>query len=113
LLFLLIASSKVPTSKKLHKQKKIRPIHQKGSDIVAVRYGTIVTSNVDKTHNGHKDTYHHLRYLKRRDNHGPWRTDLDGHEEVIKVHDGMDTIIHLDKENARRRMVDVGMPAVE
>ena len=78
-----------------------------------MRNGAIVRSHIDKSRNSKCDTDKHLRYLQKGHHHGPGWTNLDGHEEIIEIHDGMDAIIHIDKENAAWSMSDIGMPAIQ
>ena len=39
----------------------------------------------------------HLNDLDRRDERSPLRTDAAGGKEIIKIHDGMDEVVHGDE----------------
>jgi hypothetical protein len=76
---------------------------------------TFFRRNVIKGQGRDTNTDNHLRNLSYRNDHSihPLWFQLDSHEKVIAIHDTMDGIIHGGKVNARGRLCDIGMPAIQ
>ena len=77
--------------------------------------GITLTHGDPRTGHCHTHAHDHLRNLRRRDYHGwqPLGFNVTRHEAVIEVHNGVDAVIHHDKENTGRTGGDIGMPAVQ
>lgn len=115
LLFLATLFVVVSSEKELQKEEEIASVHDKGGRVVFffdsarwIRLVVVKSSQCD----GHSDN--HLRNLENRNNDGvePLGAHLHGHQKVVSVHRGMNTVVHDDKENTGRRGCHVRMVAV-
>mmetsp|Transcript_15757 Transcript_15757/g.34031 ORF Transcript_15757/g.34031 Transcript_15757/m.34031 type:complete len:326 (-) Transcript_15757:102-1079(-) len=109
----------IPRHKELCKQVKVAPVHDKGRNIVLLPDMTCLSQNritvIVKRHNGNSHPNKHLRKLHERHEHGvePFGTEFDRHEEVVPIHDRVDTVVHDDEEETTGRSGHIGMPAVK
>ena len=108
-----LALDKVPSDKELEKQKEVGSVHEKGRHVVVVSDPAVGASDKEKAEDGQDDPHHHLGYLQRRHQDGPGRTDLDRHEEIVKVHDGMNPVVHHTEIQPTGRLGHVRMPTIQ
>lgn len=75
----------------------------------------LVQAGEDNVENGHRYAHDHLGDLGDSDVHAvePLRLDLDCHKEVVKIHDGVDAVVHRDKHDPNRVLGHVRMPAIQ
>lgn len=108
--------ARISLEKELDKEHQIGSIHDECRNVVFSLDVTGFSIRVghDKTQNGHGDTDDHLRDLRDGNVHGikPLGFHFDGHQKVIKVHDGMNGIIHDAKDNTGGCLGNVRMPAI-
>jgi len=118
LLVLLGWSKQVSLDKELQKEEQIASIHDHGS-IGILHLQVAVAGLLDEqqveTHGCNGDTYHHLTNLGNRNPNGlePFGFAPYRHQKVVKVHNGMDCIVHGAKDDTRGRILQVGNPAVD
>ena len=108
----------VPSDEELHEQEQVASVHDKGGRVVfALELArAFLVSRVEvegRECHGHTDN--HLRNLERCDVHWiePLGSELDGHEEIVEVHAGMDGVVHDDEKDSRWACRHVRMPAVQ
>ena len=108
--------SKVASYKKLQEEEQIAAIHDKRSRIVflfnlAFRISVVVV----KTDESDSYADHHLRNLESSDNHWvePLWAKVHCHQEIVAIHRSMYTVVHHNKEDARRRSCNVRVPAIK
>jgi hypothetical protein len=114
----LFRCRKVPANKELSKEEQVTSIHDEGCRIVfsfnlAIAVGVI--HEIIKGHQGDGDSNNHLTNLKGRDEHRiePLGADPHGHEGVVKVHAGVNRVVHDNEKDSRRRCGNIRMPAIE
>lgn len=119
--FLLLGDSllfgvEISSNEKLQKEEEIAPVHDKGGGVVflfdpagGVRLVVVKAGQCD----GNPDD--HLRDLEDGDHDGvePLGAHLHGHQKVVPVHGGVDTVVHDHEENTGRRGRHVGMITIE
>jgi hypothetical protein len=79
----------------LHKQEKVADVHDENTKVIFLGCPAPVISygiKGGRTDDGSND---HLGYLSNRNPFGiePLWFAFDGHQKVVKVHDGVDTVI--------------------
>ena len=107
----------VSLNKELNKQQQIASVHYQCGSIVFWLNGALflVFRAQDKTKNSDSHTDNHLRNLGNSDPNTvePLWFAFDSHQKVVKVHDGMNPVVHSDKEQASRGLGDIRMPAIQ
>jgi hypothetical protein len=107
----------VPLDKKLHKQHQVASVHDQGSRIVFRFQSTLlfIARRQHETEGSNDHANNHLRDLGygNPDAVEPFGLALDGHQEVIKVHEGVNSKVHGDKEQTSRGLGDICMPAIQ
>ena len=110
--------TQITPHKELSKQEQVTSVHDKGRRIVFVtqmtRFFPLTHGNKGSS-NCDTNTHHHLRNLCCRNHHGwqPLGFAVTGHEAVVKIHNGVDAIVHDHEEDARWTRCHIGMPAIE
>jgi hypothetical protein len=106
----------VPAHEELEEQEQVRPVHDEGGRVVlggnvARRVGLVVVEGGQ----GNGDAHHHLRDLGDGNDHGvqPLGLTADRHQKVVKVHDGMDGIVHHHEEDSWGARGNVRVPAIQ
>ena len=87
----------------LRKQVQVAAIHQTTGNHILLGYGAwLVILEVDVAHDTDGGTDNHLGNLGDGDHRGrqPLRPGLDGAQEVVAIHDGMDRVVHGDEVQA-------------
>mmetsp|Transcript_8248 Transcript_8248/g.16576 ORF Transcript_8248/g.16576 Transcript_8248/m.16576 type:complete len:217 (-) Transcript_8248:413-1063(-) len=109
--------TQITTHKELSKQEQVTSVHDKGGRVVFVTQMTRFTLAHGNKGTGNRDTntHDHLRNLCRRDHHWwqPFWFAVTGHEAVVKIHNGVDAIVHHHEKDTRRTCCHIGMPAIE
>lgn len=98
--------------KELSKQQKVTEIHDQNAGIVLKACPTVILVDQTKGTNTNDASNDHLSNLRHSD---PLRSEplwlaLDGHQKVIKVHDGMHAIVDGGVDDSRGSMRVHGMP---
>ena len=101
--------------KELQKEEKVTDVHDENSGIVFKgRPASLAPDDVEGCHadNGPND---HLGYLRNGNPFGvePAGLALNGHEEIVKVHDGVDAVVDGGVNETGRTVRDKGVPRAE
>lgn len=116
---LLALHREITTDEELQKEEQIRAIHHESCHVIFLRQanaGIIRISVLEiETHCRHNDSDNHLTDLTVGNPHRvePLRSLLDGHQEIIKVHESVNGIVHCTENDTRRSAERVRMPAVK
>jgi len=98
----------------LHKQDGVASVHKHRGPVRFWTGETLISLRVHDTEGGkgYEDTDPHLRNLQKGNDLRiePLRFGFDRHQVVVKVHDGMDTVVHLAEEERCRRLRYEGIP---
>lgn len=112
---LLLGRQDEPFDGELDKEVEVGAVHDAPGDDILLLDGARALALVeeDEAHDAEGGTDDHLRDLGDGDEHGgePLRLLLDGHEEVVAVHDGVDGVVHGDEEEAGAGLGGVRVPA--
>lgn len=108
----------VSLEKELQKQKQITSIHDQGGGIVGriqSALGWLLHIQDEASNSSNCDTKYHLHNLRDGNPDGlePLGFQTDGHEEVIKVHNSVNSIVHNAVPRARGSVAGIGCPAKE
>ena len=112
----LFCLRRIPLEEELKKEQEVASIHDKGSNVVLSLDIALASIRVghDKAQDCNRDSDNHLRNLRDSNVHAvePLGFALDGHQEIVKVHDGMDSVVHDAKDNSGGCLGDIAVPAV-
>lgn len=110
----------ISLEEEFQKQEQITSIHDHCCDVVLPFRMAFLLGFGHGLNNGHigashSHAHYHLGDLGDGDIHAvePLWFALDCHEEIIKVHDGMDSIIHHHKHNSNGILGHICMPAIQ
>ena len=108
----------VSSQKELQKECQITSVHDQGGNIVffgQVAIGGLFDKEQVIAQDSGQNTDNHLGYLGHSDPDGlkPFRFDAGSHEKVVKVHNGVDRVVHDAKQDSGGGFVDITVPAVE
>ena len=99
--------------KELQKEEKVAHVHDQNTKIVFDRRpAPVVASRIEGRHTD--DTSHdHLRNLCHGNPLGvePFGLAFDGHQKVVKIHDGVHTVIDGGVNESGRTVCDKGVPS--
>ena len=89
-----LESQSIPLKEKLQEQEEVANVHDKNSSVVFKGSPASFPSNDQKGKDGNGSTDDHLSNLGNGDPFGvePLGFAFDGHQKVVKVHDGVDSI---------------------
>lgn len=102
----------ITPKEELHKEHQITSVHDEGGNNVLLGQGASLGLFHDqqvgsKGRDGAADN--HLRDLQHGNPHWfePFGFGVDGHEKVVKIHDGVDAVVHDRVNETRGRIVKV------
>ena len=110
-----IDSKTKSVQKELSEKQKITKVHDQDSSIVLKASPALLLVHQRKGSDGNNTTHNHLQDLCYCDPLGaePLWFHLDAHQKVIKVHDGMNSIVDSGVDDSSWRMCDHGMPSTK
>ena len=113
---LFCLGTEISADEELKEQKEITSIHDERCRVIfALNHARVVRQIIVESHQRYSNANNHLRNLKRSDNDWvePFWAKTHCHEEIVEIHAGVNRVVHNNKENTRRRLRDIGMPAIQ
>jgi hypothetical protein len=102
---------------KIHKQVKVRPVHQSTSNQVLklVLARSVGLSHIVPGSTTNEGTNNHLSDLSKSDDvsREPFRHHLHGRKRIVTIHHSMHRVVHGHKVQARASLSGICVPAVE